>query len=145
VVLLILIICQIAVGIAVYVKQDQAPEMMRLGWNEAPNGIRVLIQDTLQCCGLDVYNFTGVPGVPVTAQTSGLAGQPCPDPIKVPNSYLVTCKSILIDKVKSSYVTVGVVAIVFAFLQIVGLLFAMCLIRGIRLARESDATPATEA
>eukprot|EP00455_Lapot_gusevi_P019597 TRINITY_DN2092_c0_g2_i1.p1 TRINITY_DN2092_c0_g2~~TRINITY_DN2092_c0_g2_i1.p1 ORF type:complete len:247 (-),score=98.07 TRINITY_DN2092_c0_g2_i1:117-857(-) len=138
VVLSILIICQLGVGIAVYVKQDKAPEMIRSGWDSSTNGIRVIFQNQLDCCGLEIYNKTAplVPTTDVTA-TQGLAGQPCPDPITRPTSKR-PCMTTLLTKLQSSYTTAGIVAIVFAFLQILGFMFALCLIRGIRLSREAD-------
>eukprot|EP00455_Lapot_gusevi_P019594 TRINITY_DN2092_c0_g1_i2.p1 TRINITY_DN2092_c0_g1~~TRINITY_DN2092_c0_g1_i2.p1 ORF type:complete len:256 (-),score=98.41 TRINITY_DN2092_c0_g1_i2:229-996(-) len=135
-ILIILIVCQIGVGIAIYAKQDDAPDALRSAWDGANNWQRTVIQDSLECCGLEIYNLTQPVGVikPIT----GLAGQPCPDPIKYPKSVGKTCLSIMVEKIRSSYVTVGVVAIVFALLQIIGFMFALCLIRGIRLARDQE-------
>lgn len=139
VVLVILIICQISVGIAIYAKQDEAPDMLRSAWDRSTNWQKTVIQNSLECCGLEVYNKTSV-NVPAALipTLKGLAGQPCPDVTLFPNSYQKVCLPIMVTKIKSSYVTVGVVAIVFAFLQIIGFLFALCLIRGIRLARDQD-------
>jgi hypothetical protein len=131
VVLLILVICQICVGIAVYANQNQGTVVLTAGWDQATNGVKVLIQDALGCCGLIVYNAS-------SPMTSGLAGQPCPSTVTNPASASVTCMSLIIAQVQASYTSVGVVAIVFAFLQIVGMLFAVCLIRGIRMQRESS-------
>ena len=50
-ILIILIVCQFAIGVAVYVQQDQAPVVLRAAWNIANNYEKVLIQNQLGCCG----------------------------------------------------------------------------------------------
>jgi hypothetical protein len=64
-----------------------------------------------------VYNLTAPAGVPASSMT-GLAAQPCPDPKVNPTSVGQVCAPLLIEKITSSYTTVGIVAIVFAFLQV---------------------------
>ena len=125
--LLILILCQVCVGIAVYANQNQATTVLVAGWDASTNAIKVVLQDALGCCGLVAYNAS-------SPLTTGLAGQPCPTDKATIGA---VCMPLIIEQVKSSYMTVGVVAIVFAFLQILGLLFAICLIRGIKMSRES--------
>jgi hypothetical protein len=127
VILLILILCQVCVGIAVYANQNQATTVLVAGWDASTNAIKVVLQDALVCCGLVKFNASA-------PLTSGLAGQPC-SPIALQTE--AVCMPLIIEQVKSSYMTVGVVAIVFAFLQILGLLCAICLIRGIKMSRES--------
>ena len=117
VILVILIICQIAVGIAVYANQSEAVKLLTLGWNAAAPATLVLIQNYLQCCGLTVYNLTAAPGMPASAYT-GLAAQPCPDRTLYPSSVGQTCLPLMVQQIQSSYVTVGIVAIVFAVLQV---------------------------
>ena len=57
VLLVIMILCQISVGIAVYVKKDQASELLTVAWDTTNNWQKVtLVQDPLQCCGLLIYN-----------------------------------------------------------------------------------------
>jgi hypothetical protein len=129
VILVILIICQFSIGVAVYVQQDQAPVVLRAAWNIANNYQRVVIQNQLECCGCDVYNQT-------TPGARGKAGKPCPDPVAFPESNGRPCMALMLAQIQHSYVTVGVVAVVFAFIQIIGLSFAFCLIRGIQIARD---------
>ena len=111
IILIILIIMQVAIGIAVYVNQSNAALVLRTAWNVANNPARVAIQDQLQCCGCDVYNQT-------TVGASGLAGQPCPDPKLFPLSVNTPCMDLMIAAIRSSYVSVGVVAVVFAFIEV---------------------------
>lgn len=131
IILLILILCQVIVGLVVYANSDQATSALTAGWDITTNDAKVLIQNQLGCCGLSVYNASA------PLLVSGLAGQPCPDPIANP-AVKVPCMALIVDAVKSSYVTVGVVAIVFAFLEIIGMLFAACLIRSIKQQREAN-------
>lgn len=115
-ILIILIVCQFAIGVAVYVQQDQAPVVLRAAWNIANNYEKVLIQNQLGCCGLDAFNKTAPAGVDPTL-VSGLAGQPCPTVFYVGDKK-ATCMQPMLDQISSSYVTVGVVAVVFAFIQV---------------------------
>ena len=116
--------------------------------------------------------------------------QPCPDPMLFPNTIGITCLPVMLASAQSSQSSVGVIAIVFAFMQVlyilkmvshallllfpknpivrrhlfhwfiiwlyilnhqlphfslfftvyqlIGLFFAVCLIRGIKLARDQD-------
>jgi hypothetical protein len=62
IILVILIICQFSAGVAAYVQQDNAPMLLRGAWNLANNYQRVLLQNQLQCCGLDAFNKTAPAG-----------------------------------------------------------------------------------
>ena len=68
-------------------------------------------------------------------KATGLAGQPCPTQTLASQQ---TCLVPMRTAIQSQYTTASVVAIVFAFLQILGCSFTFCLIRGIKLAREQD-------
>jgi hypothetical protein len=74
---------------------------------------------TFPSLSYQVYNLTCPVGTPCTSMT-GLAAQPCPDPILVPDSYQQPCLPLMVQQIQSSYVTVGIVAIVFAFFQVFG-------------------------
>jgi hypothetical protein len=127
----ILVICQIATGIAIYAKQSEIPVMLTVAWDVSNNWQKVtLVQDVLLCCGLNVFNATG--GL---SGSSGIAGIPCPEITRTTHQ---TCLLPMKAMIESSFSTVGVVALCFAFLQIIGFGFAVCLIRGIRLARDQD-------
>ena len=124
----ILVICQIATGIAIYAQQSQIPVMLTVAWDISNNWQKVtLVQDVLLCCGLNVFN--------ATTGSSGIAGVPCPEITRTTHQ---TCMLPMQTMITSSFSTVGVVALCFAFLQIIGFGFAVCLIRGIRLARDQD-------
>jgi hypothetical protein len=75
-----------------------------------------LIQNQLNCCGLDAFNKTAPVGVNPNL-VSGLAGQPCPT-VLYADDKKATCMQPMVDQISSSYVTVGVVAVVFAFIQV---------------------------
>jgi hypothetical protein len=128
VVVVILVICQIATAIAIYSQQSQIPVILTVAWDNANNFLKVnAVQNPLQCCGLTVFNQT--------TGASGIAGQPCPANTAFTQQ---TCMLVMQQTIQSSFTTVGIVSMCFAFLQIIGIGFAVCLIRGIKLARDQD-------
>jgi len=128
VIVIFLVICQIATAIAIYSQQSQIPVILTVAWDNANNFLRVTgVQEPLQCCGLTVFNMS--------IGASGVAGVPCPEVTRYTQQ---TCMLPMQTTIQSSFTSVGVVALCFAFLQIIGIGFAFCLIRGIKLAREQD-------
>jgi len=107
----------LVVGLAVYVKRNEAGYYMSKGWeaafNPIDNGVINALQITFECCGLYTYNDTW-------------AGVPCPVP-----SY-VQCLGLLESQFYSSFYALGSAAIAFAVLMVFSLLFVCCLMRAIK-------------
>ena len=133
IILAMLILCQLGVGMAVYIEQDQMNTVITAGWDRATDPAKSLVQNNLECCGLITFNMTLPINLPAGATVSGLAVQPCP-PKSIPP--MQVCMPLILSVVQSSYTTAAIVAIVFAFLEIAGLLFAAILIRTIKITKE---------
>jgi len=118
--LLLMTLLLLAVGIAVYVKKNQAGSYISSAWISAPNDLRGSLQQAFGCCGLNLYNDTYA----VWSQ--------CPIPAcATANSGCPTCGTALSNEFYSQFNTVGTCGIVFAVLMIVITGVVCCLIRGI--------------
>ena len=129
VILSILIICQIAIGAAIYVKRSELPELLLKGWDSSSNDLKVVLQNNLVCCGFNVFNLTSIGG-----STSGIAGVPCPEQTYITQK---ACSIPMTDAITGSYFTVAIVSIITAFIEIVGLFFSLYIIRSVNKAQEN--------
>jgi len=126
--LLLLTILLFAVGLAVYSKREEAGIYMREGWYMASNDVKVSFQNQLHCCGLIDFNDT-------------YAGRPCPTVIQVnaTNGGLATCLPLMADLFRDSMEQLGGVAVAFAVLMFLGMVFVCVLMRGIRQKSAKEA------
>jgi hypothetical protein len=126
--LLLLTILLFAVGLAVYSKREQAGAYMLDGWTLAPNNVRVTFQKQLKCCGLLTFN-------------DSLAGIPCPDEVLVnaTDGSQVACLPLMTNLFRDSMQQLGGVAVAFAVLMFLGMVFVCVLMRGIRQKSAKDA------
>jgi len=118
VVLGLVVLIQFILGVVI--ASTNPEELANEGWRSANNNVKVDLQKQFSCCGLKVYNATD-------------RGVPCPDLAKFPTSNRACLSAIKADLKK--YVTgVAAVGILFAFFEFTGLIAALCLMRGIRVA-----------
>ena len=138
IIITILLICQLGIGIGLYAEINQMSSLLTTAWDALQSTDRSALQQALGCCGLNRYNLTcwnANISPCITSSLSGRAEIPCPA-ASIPQEQ--TCMPLMLQSLQGAYETVGIVALVFAFLQAVGLGFSFCLIRGIKLAREQD-------
>jgi len=122
--LLLFTIILFAVGIAVYVKRDDAQSLIREAWMDSPPDVRASMQNYVECCGLDTFNDTnGVQPCPPTAGSDGSG---------------VACMPKMVDIFKSSFTTAGACGIAFSVIMLAGLGFVCYLMSGIRRKREEQ-------
>lgn len=105
----------LVVGLAVYVKRNEAGYYMSEGWKAADRDIRWGLQWSFSCCGLYEWNDT-------------YAALPCPADV-ISN---VSCLPTLESQFSSSFYTLGSAAIAFAVLMVFSVFFVCCLMRGIK-------------
>jgi len=111
----------IGVGIAVYVKKDQANFYITQGWLAASNDVKIGLQAAFQCCGLNAFNDSD-------------AGAPCPSSIPVGTQGL-PCLNLMSSEFASSFNTAGACGIAFSILMIISLFFIGFLMKGIRVTK----------
>lgn len=115
--LCILTIILLSVGIAVYVKKDEANTYIEQGWKSASDDIKDVLQHEFQCCGY--YTYADV--------YQAKSPYKCPE-----NGPKQACQDLLIGSFNKNFVSAGGVGIAFAVLMIVFQGFVACLIRGIQ-------------
>eukprot|EP00455_Lapot_gusevi_P049623 TRINITY_DN7072_c0_g1_i4.p1 TRINITY_DN7072_c0_g1~~TRINITY_DN7072_c0_g1_i4.p1 ORF type:complete len:303 (+),score=60.06 TRINITY_DN7072_c0_g1_i4:123-1031(+) len=118
-ILIILFICQISVGIAVYVKREDADSYLISGWNGASNELRIELQNFYLCCGLQAFNETN-------------RGEPCPTQADSARA----CLPVFQSNFARIFRTVGGVVIAFSLLQLTCMVFGMCLLKRVQELRE---------
>jgi len=127
--LLVLTILLFAVGLAVYSKREQAGAYMFDGWNFASPETRKTFQENLKCCGLVTFN-------------DSYAYLPCPQNISInaTDGTQVSCLPVMTNLFRDSMQQLGGVAVAFAVLMFLGMVFVCVLMRGIRQksAKESE-------
>jgi hypothetical protein len=110
-----------AVGIAVYVKKDQADIYIRQGWMEAGVDTRSSLQAAFFCCGLIQFNHTD--DGPMTWPCGGELPDPAPtDP----------CLDHMLTSFQDNFHTAGSCGIGFSVVMIVSLAITAYLMVGIR-------------
>jgi len=124
----LLLLC---VGIAVYVKKNQARSYIESAWQGSPSDLRGTLEQTFSCCGLDAWNDTWA--VWSQCPTTNNICKDGTNPNIVPALWqqCSTCADALSDEFYTQFNTVGTCGIVFAVLMIFITGFVCCLIRGI--------------
>ena len=120
--LLIFTIILFAVGIAVYVKKDDADWILTEAWDNGGSDIQISLQNALECCGLNKYNDTGK-GCPAVFDST-------------PQSQVPTCLPMMVDTFNSSFHTAGACGIAFSIIMLAGLVFVCYLMTGIKRKQE---------
>ena len=116
-----------AVGIAVYVKRDQADVYIAKAWAAASVDTKDSLQAAFSCCGLVVFNLSG------SAQDSddGAYAYPCDLPrpdITAANP----CQPIMVSSFQTNFNTAGSCGIAFSVVMVLSLALTAWLMRGIR-------------
>lgn len=127
----------LAVGIAVYVKRNDASYYLSQGWiasctlttstapayNCSTSAVVLNVQNALSCCGLSSSNdmFTA----------NSTTGYQCPQANAQP------CLPLMTSTFTNNFSTAGGVGIAFAIIMLVSLLFIGLLMRGIRITRNA--------
>lgn len=117
--LLIFTIILFAVGIAVYVKKDDAQSLLNTAWVDSPNDVRASLQAYVECCGL--YRFN-----------DSLAAQPCAV------AYTEPCMPKMVKIFNDSFKTAGACGIAFSIIMLAGLAFVCYLMSGIRRKKDEQ-------
>jgi hypothetical protein len=140
VLLALLAIITISIGIAVYVKKDDANNVIAQGWTRASLDTKITLQNAFNCCGGVQFN-TSIIGDPKLIDPSLIdAPQPCPmtsrtgyvfkDGDNVPIG--TACVGVMADDFAALYKTAGSCGIAFSVLMLVALAFICYLMSGIR-------------
>jgi len=127
--ILILTVILFSVGIAVFVEKDKSGQYMSQGWRsldymgspDSANEIRIDLQNSLDCCGLTVFNVS--------------AGYPCPATALQTKQ---TCLPRLQSVFESNFGTAGSCAIGFSIVMIFGMVFVCILMEGIKKKRHLE-------
>ena len=112
--LVLVCLCMFAVGIAVYVAGQNAPQYITQSWQYAPPAAIDAIQSADQCCGLRTYGV-------------GYIGRGCPQNATVN----ATCLPILQSQLSGYYNSAGACGIAFSIVMAAMLTFVCVLFRGI--------------
>jgi len=112
-----------AVGIAVYVKRNQAGMYITQGWQAADQDMKGSLQAAFFCCGLLIFNGTN----------DGPYTWPCGPDMK-PTETLPTepCHDLMLQSFQDNFYTAGSCGIGFSVVMIVSLAFTAYLMVGIR-------------
>jgi len=110
VVMLLLIICQVAIGAFVVTQQDRVDSLITDKWEGTDDAGRLNMENTFDCCGLWKFN-------------DSKAVQPCP------NESDQGCIEKLKSTLRANYRLAGGIALAFAIIEIFGLVFACILVR----------------
>jgi len=125
----ILTIILFSVGIAVYVKKNEADVYITEAWVESSDDTRQSLQNAFWCCDLVQFNET--------CQTEQApAGQPCLSPCDMPanapDAPVSTCLPLMTSSFTNNFQTAGACGIAFSIIMVVCLLFTAYLMVGIR-------------
>lgn len=120
----IITIILFAVGIAVYVKRNQASVYISQAWLEGTPNTRSALQNAFFCCGLTVFkdNINGTLNDPAISPCDGSVTPPPTQP----------CQQLMVDSFQSNFQTAGSCGIAFSVIMLVSLAFTAYLMVGIR-------------
>ena len=152
IILFALLFAQLAAGIVVFVRREQAPMYVEQAWASTPNELRVQVQNMYSCCGLFAFNdsTSGRPcpgvvdsGSPTVGPTAAAAAS---------SAVAQACLPVLIATAESASTTIGAVVISFAACQLVATILVVVLLckfralrRKIELAAAIPVDPSTPA
>jgi len=102
-VLLILLVCQIAIGAAAYSQAGRFEKTLAQNWNIVDQSVRDQLQARYACCGFET-----------------------PD-ASCQNTTTTTCATRIVNDFKNKLTLVGAMGVIFGCLEIVGLCFALVL------------------
>lgn len=106
----------LCVGLAVFVKKNEARSYIDDGWRSTSPDVRGSLQQFFGCCGLNYWNDTDANWLM------------CPTGLAVN----ISCGDALANDFYKQFDTVGTCGIVFAVLMTLCIMFVCCLIRGIQ-------------
>jgi hypothetical protein len=116
VVLLLLVLAQIALGVAAFAFGPKVETWVEQGWNNADPDARSWVETNLKCCGFK---------------------EPSENPTCVANSQATEgCFEVLVDFVDTRLQAVEITAIVLACVQVLALISSCCLFTSIPTAEE---------
>lgn len=111
-----------AVGIAVYVKRNQADVYITEAWISSGDDTKSSLQAAFMCCGFTMFNASVEDG-------GGIYTWPCDKPDQ---GATMACKSIMLDSFQSHYQTAGGCGIAFSCIMVISLAITAYLMVGIR-------------
>jgi len=106
----------LCVGLAVFVKKNDARSYINSGWTSSSPDVRGSLQQLFGCCGLNYWNDTDA--VWLYCPTNLIAN--------------ISCGDVIASDFEKQFNTVGTCGIVFAVLMTLCIMFVCCLIRGIQ-------------
>lgn len=110
-ILIAVIIAQVVVASMLLADSNNADRWLVDGWKKAKNDVRVDVQNQVDCCGLHEFNDT-------------YAGQPCPEHV---TNTSATCFEKLKQEFRDSSMMLGIMVVVFAVIELLGVFFALYL------------------
>jgi len=113
--ILLLMLAELGVGIAGYVKRNDMESDLNSAWNKSSNETKVDIQNNFNCCGFNDFSQ---------------AILPC--------NYNSTCYKKVKDDISNNLYIVGVAGITVACIQFLSLIFAGCLIHGLGAEQKEE-------
>jgi len=114
--LVLSILIQVIIAAVLLVDESKVEEVIEDGWEGGSDSLRADLQNNFDCCGLNQFNDT-------------LAALPCPE-----NSF-EPCLPKLKNDLEEQMELLGIIALVVAFVQIAGVIMALCLRKGIVSAK----------
>lgn len=115
-----------AVGIAVYVKRDQADVYIAKAWAASSVDTKDSLQAAFSCCGLVVFNVSGS----ALDSDDGAYAYPCDKPR--PSEFTNPCQPIMVTSFQDNFHTAGSCGIAFSVVMLVSLALTAWLMVGIR-------------
>ncbi|KAJ3114143.1 Leukocyte surface antigen cd53, partial [Nowakowskiella sp. JEL0407] len=118
VLLIVLIILEISVGIAAYVKKEEIPTLLEKGWTTSyrtsPKGIFV-VEKMFECCGFHNTTHLAIP-------------PDCPDQYP---TWTQSCFEVVTLSLQNSLNTIGGAGIILGVFELAGLIFSLVLFQRI--------------
>jgi hypothetical protein len=161
IVLFLLLVAELALGVAIFLQRDHASEYVSEAWGSLPNPVRVRVQNQFDCCGLLTFNDTlaGLPcpstsfvnstsaAFPATAVTppssssgnsssTSSVSNSSSTAISAPASAGLGCLPKLLASARSVTDTFGIVVIVFASCQLAATILVVVLLVKLKHLRE---------
>lgn len=133
VILIIIFICELAAGIAGFIYKNKVDEgvqdlMNKTIKDQSANDDWNKVQQEFACCGVNNYTDWTISNRTIPASCCKDTKTTCTSA----NAYKIGCYTELKDFVKNKIVVIGGIGLGFAFIQIIGILFACCLGRAVK-------------
>jgi len=138
VILLLIVILEFAAAITAFVFKDKIEKSLKDVWSKQLEKCKDHINSTNACDPIDAlqsdFKCCGIEGASDWGDKLKNIDSCFPDKSKDP--YPRGCFSMFKDTLKKNALTIGIVGLIFTFIELVGVIFGCCLSRSIRLQYE---------